>query len=286
MAMKEAALEAVLQTLKKAYGGPDELDEARPLDQLILLILSRSIPIAKARLVMRRLRAEYVDWNEVRVSGVYEIKRTLSPIGVRKSGQRAAEIRDLLGTVYNRFNKLSLDFLNSEEPDRVRQRERFEAYLLDRSPALAQMLSFLGPHPADIPIAAGLPKVLGRLRWLSSSRNTVASARRFVATAIGDVERPAVLWRLHLLLEEACLVRDPRCSKCPVLSLCPTGKAAMEAKKAAEKARAKKKAPAKKAAKKAPAKKASAKKAAKKASAKKAAATKKASASKKKTSKT
>jgi hypothetical protein len=133
MPRKERTLSATLKALAVAFGGPENLDELRPLEQLILLILCQGSDVTKARSAMKRLQREYVDWNEIRVSGVYEIAGHLRVLGARKTLRKAQQIKELLTTVYNRFNKLNLDFLHASgaDPELSRKKERFLTYLQD-----------------------------------------------------------------------------------------------------------------------------------------------------------
>ena len=132
MPRKEKTLSSVLKALASALDGPSDLDELRPLEQLILLILCHESDVRKARTGMGRLQSHYVDWNEVRVTGVYEIASHLKTlVGQKKALTKANRLRDLLSTVYNRFNKLNLDFLHASgaDPELGHKQERFLTYL-------------------------------------------------------------------------------------------------------------------------------------------------------------
>ncbi|NRA97096.1 MAG: hypothetical protein HRU14_12900, partial [Planctomycetes bacterium] len=109
MPAKSPSAKTLFQTLRKSFGGPTELDEPRPLEQIILLILASRSDIRKARSAMLRIESEYVDWNEVRVTSAYELSRWLRPLGAKKAQEKAEQMKELLSTVYNRFNKLNLD---------------------------------------------------------------------------------------------------------------------------------------------------------------------------------
>lgn len=225
MPKKEKQVRDILKTLKSTYGGPDQLDEPRPLEQLILLLLSQGVDVKKARTAMRRLRSEYVDWNEVRVTGVYELQGVLKPLGTRRALARAQQLQELLDTVYNRFNKLNLDFLYNpgSDPELTRKKERFHGYLADRSPALAAMMTIHGSQRSDLAVGAGIPKVVQRFGWIDGKSATVPKARKALQELVDEKERVGVQWRLYLLLEETCRPRDPLCPECNLRRVCPTG---------------------------------------------------------------
>jgi len=272
----------LLDTLKASFGGPAELDEPRPLEQILLLILANRSDMRKARTAMQRLESEYVDWNEVRVTSSYELAKWLRPLGAKKAQDKAEQAKELLTTVYNRFNKLNLDFLRKDGKSaaEARKRERFQTYLQDKSLALHVMMSLHGTEKQPLLVTGGLPRMLQRLGVLKGKSNTVTATRAKLLSMYQAEDVLTLQWCLYSLLEAHCHVRSPDCPDCPVLKMCPTGK--VESKKRIAAAAAAKQAAAKQAAKQAAKERAAAKKAAakEKAAAKKAAAKEKAAAKK------
>ena len=227
MAATKPVISSVLKNLQERYGGPDEFDEPQPLEQLILLLLSRGASIRRARSVMKRLQAEYVDWNEVRVTGVHELHGHVSLLGQRGMEGKAEALKELLESVYSRFNKLNLDFLMAatETADLTRKRERFQTYVETRSPALAAMLDMCGSRRQDVVIGAGLPRVLKDLGWLGGRSATQKHARDAIDRHVPPEGRAGVLWRLHLLAEEANQPSESLCVSCFVAAPCTRCKA-------------------------------------------------------------
>lgn len=249
MPAKSPSAKTLFEALKTSFGGPTELDEPRPLEQIVLLILANRSDIRKARTAMRRIESEYVDWNEVRVTSAYELSRWLRPLGAKKAQAKAEQVKELLSTVYNRFNKLNLDFLHKEArgPAEARKRERFQTYLQDRSIALHVMMSLHGSDRQEVIVTSGLPRVLQRLGVLNGKTNTVTATRSKLKDLYEDDQLIAVQWGFYALIESYCHARNPDCPDCPALKLCPAGQKEAKkrladqkkaAKKAAEKARA------------------------------------------------
>ena len=128
----------LIRSLQRILGPVEGLQEHRPLEQIILLLLSHGSTPAKARTAMKKLQCEYVDWNELRVSSPFEVREWLRGLGA-KALPRAEQLCELLTVVYNRFNKVSLDaLLDPELPsDERRRRDRFESWMLDRAKGIA-----------------------------------------------------------------------------------------------------------------------------------------------------
>lgn len=225
---KPSSVQSILNQLRDAYGGPQELDEERPLEQLVLLILSQKADVRKARTAMKRLQTEYVDWNEVRVSSAHEIRTWLKVLGARKLEDKPEQVKELLSTVYNRFNKMNLDFLNGDggDAEENRKRDRFLSYLQERSPAMAAMMAIHRARKNDPMVWAGLPRVIQRLGWINGSSATVSAGRQAITKHVPEADRISAQWGLYHLMEDFCHQRVPDCIPCPLKKLCPTGKKA------------------------------------------------------------
>jgi len=236
MSAKAKSPAAVLELLKKEFGAPSALAEPRPLEQLVLLLLARGADVRKAEAAMKELQAIYVDWNEVRVTSAYELRKILRGIDAPGPGDKADQLKELLGFIFNRFNKLNLDFLRpgSADGDSARKRDRFQTWLGEKWPALSAILSLHGGAASDVATTPALGRVLSRLEWLGGKSTAAAAIRECIQKLAPEGESLAVQWVLHHLAERYCLVRAPLCADCPVAKQCPSGKDGAKAQKDAD----------------------------------------------------
>jgi endonuclease III len=236
-------MKPVLEALRRAYGGPATLDEPRPLEQVILLLLSRKSDIRRSQAAMKQIQDHYVDWNEVRVTSAYELRKSLKGLGEPKPGDKADQLKELLSTVYNRFNKLDLDFLRreSQDPEAARKRERFMAWLQEKAPAIAATMALYGAPKNEVVATPALPRLLVRLGWLNGKSAGLGACRECVLKHVPEDLLVAAQWSFYHLLEENCHSRNPDCVPCPLVRYCPTGKEEVKAQEGAL-ARAKKEA--------------------------------------------
>ena len=237
MAKKTPNPKVMLDTLRSNFGGPTELDEPRPLEQIVLLILTGGSDIVKARSAMKRLQSEYVDWNEVRVTSAYELRKWMRGLGAKKSQEKAEQVKELLSTVYNRFNKLNLDFLHKETKSHedARKRERFQSYLQDKSLALHAMMTLHGSEKIDIVVQSGVARVLQRLGYLNGKTSTVTVTRAKIRDLFPAEDLILGQWGLYALLERYCHARSPDCRECPLLRHCSVGAVEVKKRAAADK---------------------------------------------------
>ncbi|MCA9323287.1 MAG: hypothetical protein KDB53_21295, partial [Planctomycetes bacterium] len=138
----KATFSKIVSALENRFGGLRSLNEARPLDQLILLVLSEGHGDAVAKAAFKALKTNFVDWNEVRVSPLHDLRDAIGPGTNEALAGRPKRIRDLLALVYSRQNRVDLDFL-LEKGDRQAQRarERLISTLAEISPGLPAMMS-------------------------------------------------------------------------------------------------------------------------------------------------
>lgn len=232
----------VLKLLEQEYGDLEShkgLAEGDLLTRLILLMLARGSRVAQAQQVLEKLQAEFVDWNELRVTPAWDVRKHLTPLDrtVQASAARADQIRQMLATVFNRFNKLTLEFLREghNEPDAPRKREKFLDWLEDHHPALRVMIQSYGSGRIDPAAHAEIQRVVQRLGWTRGKSGSVAARAALSAHGAG-IAPLAVQWRIAHLAADCCHARAPQCERCPVNQDCPLGrKVARPAKPAARK---------------------------------------------------
>ena len=95
---KARLIQKVIPLLRKKYEAPDRRDPLPVLEQLVLAVLADGTTTAKADAVFRRLKANYFDWNEVRVSAVAELQESLAELPDPE--QRATRLKSCLKSIF------------------------------------------------------------------------------------------------------------------------------------------------------------------------------------------
>jgi hypothetical protein len=104
---------------KKDYGKLLEKDNSSPVSHLCLTILMRNNNITNARQAHQALRERFVDWNEIRVSPVAEVREVLEEAGTPNAEQKAYALRRFLRDVFGKLTKTNLYFDLMEVPEVV-----------------------------------------------------------------------------------------------------------------------------------------------------------------------
>jgi hypothetical protein len=220
----------LLEKVENRFGLVRELDEPEGLDQLVLLFLARRLPFKKARGVLRRLKTDFVDWNDVRVTPPCELAEVFDGVGGVDAYAIATELGDLLSTLYLRFNKMTVDLRKAPNaaPEEVKRAQKTAAFLLERSSLYAALMTtYAGDHD-DVVASPDASRVAARLGFVPA-RASDASVREALLKRSKSGERVGLQFALHLLAERVCHKATPLCDECPVLDACPSAKPAEKA---------------------------------------------------------
>ena len=139
-------LKALCKKLKRE-APPSVMSKAKPLDpvsELLLSCLSAVTTENKARIALRKLNSNFVDYNELRVCRVEEIVEVLGK-GFPQAREVARQMIGLLKQIFDQLDRLSLD--NIKE-DGKREAKMFLENLQDATPYIVSrmMLRVAGAH--------------------------------------------------------------------------------------------------------------------------------------------
>ena len=170
-----AELLAACEQLEERYGRRKLLKHADFIEALVFQILELGVKEATARQTLERLRAEYVDWNDMRVATVREIEDILGGKYYR-CREKAEDIKHLLADLYTAFRRMDIQDLLTVDgiatlralPDTTNIRRD----MVDRALLLVlelkvfpcdedqfKLLKFLGGVPKHLAYQVGVRKV-------------------------------------------------------------------------------------------------------------------------------
>jgi endonuclease III len=209
----------VWRLLKRRYGDFDHYNRANPFDELLFILCSSKTTEGGYRRTFSSLRRAFPTNELLANASAKEIE-----IAIRQGGlfaKKARAIYKISGTLICTFGRLTLSPLRSLDNDAC------EAFLtslpgVGRKTARCVMLYSLG---RDVfPVDVHCWRIALRLGWIRrTSKRRVPSPR--------DEERlqariPTRLrYSLHVNLlslgRDICTSRYPKCTSCPLTSLCP-----------------------------------------------------------------
>lgn len=214
-----ARVRRVLARLRELYGIPLAPPHGRPLDELILTVLSQSTNDRNRDVAFLRLRERFgcgvaggVSWEAVRDAPLEAVEEAIRPGGI--SRVKSVRIQAILRAI---GEPLSLDWLR--EAPVAEGREALCALPgVGRKTAACVLLFSFGLR--DVPVDTHVSRVGTRLGLLSAG----APFERLHDEML-ELTPPGAELELHLNLlrhgRRTCFARSPRCGACALLRMCP-----------------------------------------------------------------
>jgi endonuclease-3 len=216
-------LRAIRDRLRAAYGKPVERYHRAPIDELILTVLSQNTNDRNRDVAYARLTSAFPTWDDVRDAPVAEVEEAIRPGGLAPT--KAARIQQILRALGDD----DLRELESEPIEDARARLCALPGVGRKTAACVLMFSFGRP---DIPVDTHVFRVGTRLGLFRPG----ASLEEAHDEILREVD-PDDAYEIHVSLirhgRRTCTARNPRCAECPLLSLCPYGRARLAEARAA-----------------------------------------------------
>jgi endonuclease-3 len=209
---------AIRDRLRCAYGIPGQQPHGRPLDELVLTVLSQSTNDRNRDIAFARLRERFGGWEEVRDAPVEEVEDAIRPGGLAPTkSRRIKAILEAIG------DDLDLAWLADATV------AAGEAYLtslpgIGRKTAACVLLFSYGLR--DVPIDTHVGRVATRLGLLRPGAGTAEQHNAMTALTPPGQE---LEFHLNLLRHgrHTCHAQRPACGECVLLRMCPYGRAAV-----------------------------------------------------------
>jgi endonuclease-3 len=220
---KQQQLTQVLAILKKKFAVPSPPETPRPvLEEVLYAIVREGVPPQQSESAYAKLKTDFHDWNEVRVSSVQEVTDALSELPDASS--KAKRLIDFLQEHFERTYTFTLEDLEKKGLKQAgKQLGRYKDHgVTDFVVAWVTQRSF-GGHA--IPLDEPTLRVLARLFVLEGEIDDLEEARKTVAHYVSKANGPDFTDRIIQLAVAICTPENPNCPSCPLLPECPTGQA-------------------------------------------------------------
>jgi endonuclease III len=217
----------VLAAFAKHFKKFRDLRQVPVLERLVLLIVGREVAMDAADACLENLKRDFVDWNEVRLGRIDDIKTAMRVTGATDTDLRALHLREMLGKVFTERHMLDADFLLTEEREK---RATFLAGLpgLDY-PQCQALEASLVADAGDIPLSSQAQRVSQRLGWIPKGSSVAVTKAKKTLLESGNGDPINLTYGLVRIGEEHCHSHNPDCPRCPLNHVCPAAKTGNDA---------------------------------------------------------
>ena len=209
-------LRRILDKLRREYGRPLLRPHHKPIDELILTVLSQNTNDRNRDVAYDRLRERFPSWGSVRDAPVAEIEDAIRPGGLAPT--KAVRIKQILEAIGDDDLSWLAEGPLSEARDYLT-----ELPGVGRKTAACVLLFAFG-RP-DVPVDTHVYRVGSRL-GLWRERASFAEAHDEMLRLVSDDGQEA--YETHVLLirhgRRICSARSPDCPICPLRRMCPEGR--------------------------------------------------------------
>jgi endonuclease-3 len=209
-------LRRILDKLRREYGRPLLRPHRKPIDELILTVLTQNTNDRNRDVAYDRMRERFPSWDAVRDAPVAEIEDAIRPGGLAPT--KAVRIKQILEAIGDD----DLSWLAEAPLEEARD------YLTElpgvgrKTAACVLLFSFGRP---DVPVDTHVYRVGARL-GLWSEKASFEAAHDEMLRLVGDDGQEA--YETHVLLirhgRRLCSARSPDCPDCPLRRMCPEGR--------------------------------------------------------------
>jgi endonuclease-3 len=210
-------LRTILARLRDAYGRPVARAHGAPIDELILTVLSQNTNDRNRDVAYDRLHERFGSWAQVRDAPVADVEEAIRPGGLAPT--KAVRIREILRAIGGD----SLAWLEDAPLEDARDYLTTLPGVGRKTAACVLLFSYGRP---DVPVDTHVYRVGTRLGLWRSNAPLDEAHDEMLRLARGSDPYEA-----HVALirhgRRTCTARSPRCRECPLLSLCPYGRAAV-----------------------------------------------------------
>jgi endonuclease-3 len=203
---------AVRDRLRTVYGVPLMAPHGRPVEELILTVLSQSTNDRNRDVAYLRLRERFPAWEAVRDAPGADVEAAIQPGGLHR--QKAVRIQEILRALPD---PVSLDHLAGLDVARARS-ELTALPGVGRKTAACVLLFSFGMH--DIPVDTHVSRVVTRLGMFRPGAPFEEMHDDLLAWT-----RPGEELEIHVNPlrhgRRTCHAQRPRCDQCVLQRICP-----------------------------------------------------------------
>ncbi len=209
-------VQTIRRRLAARFGPLRAPRRTKPLEELILTVLSQNTSDANSSRAYGSLRKRFPTWDELVAAPASSVAAAIREGGL--ANIKAPRILAILREIRRREGRIDLSWMQTASDTEVRD------YLMSLpgvGPKTAAVVLAFSLGRSALPVDTHVHRVAGRLGLIPPKASSAAAD-----ALLHDLVPAALRVELHVGLirlgREICRAGRPRCEECPLIDLCPT----------------------------------------------------------------
>lgn len=204
----------IISLLNKYYPTPSWQRKRKPLDQLILTLISQNTNWRNTSTAYNQLRRNFPTWEEVARAPLSELQKALRPGGLYR--QKARYIKEILNIIKQKEGKLSLKRLREMDIHGIL---RYLLSLPGVGEKTARCVLLFSLNKSVLPVDTHIFRVSKRLGLIDYDLNIKQAQEK-----LSEIVPPGFYFDFHVKMilhgREFCKARNPLCKECFLKRMC------------------------------------------------------------------
>ncbi len=218
-------IKSLEQGMEDARGLSKSLSGTGLMDRLMCAVLGAGGSPQRGHLAAKGILSQFVDWNEVRVSGPTSVSEAMAAAGLPDSAARARTATEFLGNLFRRYGSMGLQFLKDANPSDTK---RFVTTVSGEDKVLNAAILLVAFGTPVVPPTPSLHRVCGRLGVCPPDASAAQCAKKVQSSLPAEMLLDSYNL-LESLAERYCHPESPDCKRCPASAQCPSARKFLKA---------------------------------------------------------
>ncbi len=214
---KKKVVTHIIAFLEARFGESSWQGRGKPLDSLILTILSQSTSDHNRDMAYNSLENNFQNWEEVMNANSTVIADSIRSAGL--ANQKSVRIKNILNWINKTYGSLNIDFIFEQDPnDVIKTFTKLKGIGLKTISVVLMFTCGIDIFPVDTHVH----RICRRIGLVPNKAN--AEKTHYIMQTLIPVGKSYSLHMNFLKLGRTiCKAQNPKCDECPVLELCEYG---------------------------------------------------------------
>jgi endonuclease III len=212
-------VDEITSELVRAFGFPSLGNRTDPFEELLYIVLSSRTPPRNYTNTFESLKQRYPKYDVLAEASIDDVAKVIESGGLQQ--KKASYIVEFSAKIKDIFGSVTLEPLRKMSRDEI---EKFLTSLPGISLKTARCVMVYSLDIPVFPVDVHCFRVSKRLGWLNNGEKLINRNANKLQESIPEKYRKYLHVGMIVLSRTYCTPKSPKCTSCPIVQYCPTGK--------------------------------------------------------------